>query len=265
MGRPLAFSTLGCPGASIDEIRALAGDSGWQALELRVSDEEYIRLGLDPAERAAVRRAFQDAGVRVVCLASYVRVGQPDITDQDCVEDLVRHLELASDLGATGIRVFSGAQEVTPEADARMGRRMLAVADRFAEADVSLLLETHDSHRAGRDVARVVAGVGHPAVGALWDVLHTWLAGETAAESGRELAPWLRHVQIKNVASRADLTPVGLGAGVIPLADVLTVLDSLGYQGFLSLEWEKRWHPAAGPLPDALAEARAWLESRTID
>lgn len=265
MGRSLAFSTLGCPGATIAEIRALALGSGWTTLELRVSDEEHVRIGLTPAQRAGVRQSFRDAGLRIACLASYVRVGQADSTDQECVDDLLRHLELAADLGAGGIRVFPGAVAASPEADTLMSRRMSAVAQRFADAGVGLLLETHDSHRAGRDVARVLAAVGHPAVGALWDILHTWLAGESAAETGRELGPWLRYVQIKNVAGRTDLAPVGLGAGVIPVADVLAVLDSLGYRGWLSLEWEKRWYPSADPLPMALAEAGAWLRSRDTD
>lgn len=258
MARELAFSTLGCPGASVDEICRIANDSGWNTLELRVSDDESIRIGLDGAARAAASSAFRSAGLRIFCLASYVRVGKPDITDRECADDLVRHLELAGDLGATAVRVFPGAGEST-DADARMSRRMAAVADRFASAGVQLLLETHDSHRAGAAVARVLARVDHPAVGAVWDILRTWLAGETPAESGRQLAPWLRHVQVKDVAGAEDRTPIGLGDGRLPLVDLLATLDSLGYQGCLSLEWERRWHPLAAPLPAALGQAGAWL------
>ena len=36
-------------------------------------------------------------------------------------------------------------------------------------------------------------------------------------------------------------------------------LDSLGYQGCLSLEWERRWHSHAAPLPGALVQTGAWL------
>jgi sugar phosphate isomerase/epimerase len=263
MDRQFAFSTLGCPGASIDEICRIARDSGWNALELRVSDDESIRTGLDGNAREAARSALRSAGLRIFCLASYVRVGKPDITDQDCADDLLRHLDLACDLGAEAVRVFAAAGESTDAADARMSRRMSAVAERFASAGVLLLLETHDSHRAAAAVARVLERVDHPAVGAVWDILHTWLAGETPAESGRKLAPWLRHVQMKDVASAEDLTPVGLGVGVLPLVDLLAVLDSLGYQGCLSLEWERRWHPRADPLPVALVQAGAWLASHT--
>jgi sugar phosphate isomerase/epimerase len=263
VSRPLAFSTLGCPGASIDEICALANRTGWPGVELRVSDEEAVRLSLDTQQRNEVRRGFEAAGVRIVCLASYVRLGKPDITDDECLADLLGHLALAADLGADSVRVFPAAGEASDEADARMVRRLSLVADGFAAANVALLLETHDSHRGGEDVSRVLAQVDHPAVQAIWDILHTWLAGETPEFSGRCLAPWLHHVQLKNVAGAADLTPVRLSVGVLPVAEVITVLDALDYRGWLSLEWERRWHPAAEPLPVALADALAWLASRT--
>ena len=257
--RPLAFSTLGCPGASVGEICALAEHSGWRGVELRVSDEESVHIGLDAAGRESVRSAFEVARVPIVCLASYVRVGKPDLTDEDCVADLLAHLQLARDLGAAGVRVFPGAGESTADADARMVRRLTMAADAFSEAEVALLVETHDSHRAARDLARVLEQVDHPAVAAVWDILHTWLAGETPEFSCLRLASWLHHVQLKNVASRTDLTPSLLSTGILPVSDVLMALDSIGCQGWLSLEWERRWHPAAVPLPVALADARNWL------
>ncbi len=263
MSRAFAFSTLGCPGASIDEIVGIARDSGCSAVELRVSDEEHVRIGLTATQRAAVRSALAGAGIDIVCLAGYVRAGGAEITDRECADALLRHLELAADLGADGIRVFPGATDST--ADEPMCHRLSAVADRYADADVALLLETHDSHRAGRDAARVLGRVAHPAVGAVWDVLHTWLAGESPIESGRALAPYLRHVQVKDVASTADLTPVGLGRGVLPLRGVLAALDGLDYRGPVSLEWERRWYPHADPLGVALTAAREWLSSTGTD
>ncbi|HEY2696471.1 MAG TPA: sugar phosphate isomerase/epimerase family protein [Pseudonocardiaceae bacterium] len=261
LSRPLAFSTLGCPGAPVEEICALAEHSGWRGVELRVSDEEDVHIGLDAARRELTRSVFELACVPVVCLASYVRLGKSDITDDDCAGDMLAHLQLARDLGAAGVRVFPGAGESTVEADARMVRRLLMVADAFADAEVALLLETHDSHRGAGDVARVLEQVDHPAVAAIWDILHTWLAGEAPDFSCQRLASRLHHVQLKNVASRTDLTPTRLSTGILPVSEVLTALDSIGYQGWLSLEWERRWHPAAEPLPVALDDARAWLES----
>jgi len=49
--------------------------------------------------------------------------------------------------------------------------------------------------------------------------------------------------------SREDFTArlgyryVKIGKGEIPLRDALTLVQRNGYDGWLTLEWEKRWHP----------------------
>jgi sugar phosphate isomerase/epimerase len=59
-------------------------------------------------------------------------------------------------------------------------------------------------------------------------------------------------VQLKDVPSADDTSPVAPGDGVLPLADVLAELRARGYSGWISLEWERAWHPDAAPLADVL-------------
>ena len=90
-------------------------------------------------------------------------------------------------------------------------------------------------------------------------MLHPWRVGEALTISAAALHPYLAHVQVKDVASPEDRTPLPLGAGSVPLGDVLALLRRQDYDGWLSLEWESKWHPAAGPLPAALDTSRAHL------
>ena len=247
----LAFSTLGCSGRPLREVAALARSSGWTGLELRAAPDEPVHTGLTAAQRAAALAELD--GVPVLCIASYVRVAAEG---DSCVADAVAHAQLASDLGASAVRVFPGASAAL--ADTAAVRHLAAIADRLPDG-IEIWLETHDSHPRGVDVARVLGAVGHPRIRAIWDVLHPWLAGEPLTVTAAALHPYLAHVQVKDVASRDDRTPLPLGAGAIPLGDVLTLLQRQDYDGWLSLEWESKWHPAAGPLPEALAASRAHL------
>ncbi|MEU1025380.1 TIM barrel protein, partial [Streptomyces sp. NPDC005904] len=128
-----------------------------------------------------------------------------------------------------------------------------------ADAGVRILVETHDSHRTGADVTRVVGTVGHRQVGALWDVLHTWLGGESPTDTFAALSPYLGYVQVKDVSSADDTTPLALGTGTLPLAECLEVLSSEGWEGWLCWEYEKRWYEDAAPLAPALAPGREYL------
>ncbi|MEU1281811.1 sugar phosphate isomerase/epimerase family protein [Streptomyces sp. NPDC005805] len=252
----LAFSTLGVPGMPVAEVAALAAASGYQGVELRTHPEEPVHLDLTAAERHSVAREFAQAGVEVLALAGYTRVAEPG-EDGPVLAELDRLIRLAADLGAPYVRVFPGGQDADPaEADAAAARRLGAAAETGAGLGVTVLLETHDSHRTAADVSRIVGTVGHKHAGAVWDVLHTWLGGEDPAVSYASLAPYLGYVQVKDVASRSDLTPLPLGAGVLPLAETLSPTDPAGW---VCWEYEKRWYEDAADLPDLLATGREHL------
>ncbi|PCG86540.1 xylose isomerase [Streptomyces sp. WZ.A104] len=252
----LAFSTLGVPGTPLAEVVRLASGHGYQGVELRVHPEEPVHLGLSPLERADVVEVFKAAGVEILALAGYVRVAAEG-DDGPVLAELAELVRLARDLGAPYVRVFPGGGDQDREAaDATAARRLGAAAPYAADLGVNVLLETHDSHRAAVAAARVVAAVGHPRIGAVWDVLHTWLAGEEPAASHAVLAPHLGYVQVKDVASARDLTPLVPGAGALPLA---ACLDGLAPDAWVCWEYEKRWHPEAEGLPGLLDAGRDHL------
>ncbi|WP_405936813.1 sugar phosphate isomerase/epimerase [Streptomyces sp. NBC_00726] len=252
----LAFSTLGVPGLPIAEVVRLAAGNGYQGVELRAHPEEPVHLGLGASERAAARGVFERGGVEVLGIAGYAMVAAEG-DDRPVLAELAALAGLARDLGAPSVRVFPGGGDRDPvEADAAAARRLGAAAPYAAGLGVRLLLETHDSHRAGADVARVAGAVGHRSVGALWDVMHTWLAGEEPVASHAVLAPHLGYVQVKDIASADDTTPLALGAGVLPLR---ACLDTLEPDGWVCWEYEKRWYPEAAELPGLLGAGREHL------
>jgi sugar phosphate isomerase/epimerase len=206
--------------------------------------------------RADVADQFHTAGVEVAGIASYAKVAAPG-ADEPVLADLRAHVDLAADLGSSYVRVFPGGEG--PEGDVVAARRLAAAAEHAADRGVRVLLETHDSHRTGADVARVLGLVGHHNAGALWDVMHTWLGGEQPALSYKALAPYLGYVQVKDIASAEDTTPLPLGAGALPLADTVEVLSRAGWDGWLCWEYEKRWYPQARELPELLGPGREYL------
>ncbi|MEV8566837.1 sugar phosphate isomerase/epimerase family protein [Streptomyces sp. NPDC051322] len=253
-----AFSTLGVPGITIQDAVRLAADTGYQGVELRAHPEEALHPGSGLRERQAAAEEFARGGVEILGVAGYARVAAPG-DDKEIEGEIAELVFLAADLGAPFVRVFPGAgDQDRAEADAAAARRLGVAAELAADKGVRILLETHDSHRTGADAARILGPVGHRNVGALWDVMHTWLGGETPAASHAVLAPHLGYAQVKDIASADDTTPIALGAGVLPLAECVRLLDSS--DGWLCWEYEKRWYPQAAELPGQLAQGREFLE-----
>ncbi|MCF2536955.1 sugar phosphate isomerase/epimerase family protein [Streptomyces nigra] len=256
----LAFSTLGVPGLPLPDVLRLASAHGYHGVELRAHPEEPVHPGLGPGERADVAAEFKAAGVEPLGVAGYTRIAAPG-DDGPVIEEVRTLVDLAHDIGAPYVRIFPGADpEQTSEAtDAIAARRLGTAAEYAADMGVGVLLETHDSHRAAADAMRVLGLVGHRNVGALWDVMHTWLAGEQPAESYAALAPHLGYVQVKDIAGADDTTPLPLGAGVLPLAECVEVLSRHGWDGWLCWEYEKRWYEDAAPLEGLLDGGREHL------
>ncbi|WP_171113947.1 MULTISPECIES: sugar phosphate isomerase/epimerase family protein [Streptomyces] len=256
----LAFSTLGVPGLPLPDVLRLATEHGYHGVELRAHPEEPVHPGIGAAERAEAAAKFKESGVELLGVAGYARVAAPG-DDEPVLTELRALLDLARDLGAPYVRVFPGgtAEQSPEEADATAARRLGTAAEYAGEAGVRILLETHDSHRTGADAIRILGLVGHRQVGALWDVMHTWLGGEQPQETYAALSPYLGYVQVKDIASADDTTPLPLGAGVLPLAETVELLSRHGWDGWLCWEYEKRWYEAAAPLPGLLGAGRDHL------
>ncbi|MFI9149811.1 sugar phosphate isomerase/epimerase family protein [Streptomyces sp. NPDC053367] len=250
----LAFSTLGVPGMPLPDVLRLASDHGFHGVELRAHPEEPVHPGLGRPERAQAAALFKEAGVELLAAAGYTRVAAPG-PDEPVIDELRELVDLAHDLGAPYVRVFPGADAGQPDedADAAAARRLGTAAEHAADLGVRILLETHDSHRTGAAALRVLGLVGHRHVGALWDVMHTWLGGEQPSETYAALGPYLGYVQVKDIASAEDTTPLTLGAGVLPVTECVEVLSRHGWDGWLCWEYEKRWYEGVRPLPQLLA------------
>ncbi|RLL66937.1 sugar phosphate isomerase/epimerase family protein [Streptomyces sp. Z26] len=255
----LAFSTLGVPGMSIPEVARLASENGFHGVELRAHPEEPVHPGLSLNERVELVEEFKAADVSILTVAGYAKVAAPG-DDEPVLAEIRALLELARDIGARYVRVFPGGGEgSTARADARAVRRLSAAAALAAGMGPRVLLETHDSHPTGGDVARLLDSVGVGPVGALWDVMHTWRGEEDPAESLRHLAPHLGYVQVKDIAAAEKTAPLPPGAGVLPLAEVVELLSRSGWDGWLCWEYEKRWYPEAPELPALLPSVREHL------
>ncbi|HMO58054.1 MAG TPA: sugar phosphate isomerase/epimerase [Roseiflexaceae bacterium] len=264
----LAYTTLACPEWTLEQVIDAAQQNGYEGLELRLLDGNVIGPDLPTAERRRVRNALAAAGLPVICLDTSVRIAQPDAAARAAqIADARALLELAAEWGAPLIRVFAGPPAGTAETEAlaAAAATLAPIAAYGQTLGVAVALETHDAFCHSTAVAQVLDAV--PAAGALWDLLHPYRVGETTAETLGRLQGRVLHVHIKDGkppadgGSNWDLTL--LGEGRVPTRDILAALHAAGYNGWIAVEWEKKWHPElAAPeiaLPQHAAVLRRYL------
>jgi sugar phosphate isomerase/epimerase len=265
----IAFSTLACPQWSIETIIEKAVQFGYDGVELRLLDGDVI----DP-----VRDAEKVSDAVALCLLQNLTVCALDTSctlnqsdDQERtrqVETLRTWIELARRVHVPIVRVFGGQGQ--PGSDAQQQDEWVAAALREvaaqAEQDgVIITLETHDAYASARRVASVLRAVPSPAIAALWDSHHPFRVGESAAEVIQLLDDRIAHVHVKDAVRVSPNSPdwqlVLLGEGEVPVREQIQSLQQHQYAGYISVEWEKKWHSELADPDIALPEHIAWLKS----
>ncbi len=250
------FSTLGCVDYTLDEILALAARFGIPALELRgmegaVKPEQIPALSPDRIAGTAAKIA---AAVRPVVYGSSIHLTDA-ARDEAKLTAGLGEIDVAAALGFPNVRVFGnrfldGDETASVEAAADTLHRLCAYA---APKCITVLLEVHgDFIRAETFAALFARMAGVTNFGLIWDVAHSDAPyGDGWLPFWRTIAPYTRHIHIKD-HRRSPKQLTLPGEGEIPLVPILRQLCADGFDGCVSLEWERKWHPELPPIEEAL-------------
>jgi sugar phosphate isomerase/epimerase len=159
-----------------------------------------------------------------------------------------RHAELAVELGASLIRVFPDKiQPGSSRAETRdhIVESLLQIAERLP-FEVDVALETHGDFAQAESAIEIARLVSHPQVTLVWDVANSLSAGDSIEGAGQTLWPYLSHIHLRDarpVSTSEHWLPVLAGTGNVSFARTLVAIEKLNYDGYVSFEWEKYWHP----------------------
>jgi sugar phosphate isomerase/epimerase len=264
----ICYSNLACPEWTFEQTAEAVSSYGFDGLEIRLFDGEVVTPAISSSARRRAEIALCDTRVEVAALGTSLRL----VTDshRSFLADLAAMAEIAEQWGAPLLRVFGGKlpQEPRDRADALRGAGDLLVeaAEIAGQHRARVALETHDDFSSARTVATVLERAGGRA-GAVYDSHHPHRMGETPAQVLELLGRRVWHVQVKDAVrlegdDNWELVP--LGEGEVPVREMLSLLPSVRYDGWVSLEFEKKWHPELAPPEESLEPQavllRQWLE-----
>jgi sugar phosphate isomerase/epimerase len=261
----IAFSTLAFPDSTLEQAVVLGSSLGYEGVELRAIDGKLFDSSLTTLDRARVKQTVTAARLPIVSVGSSVV-----LTKEEPGPELHRMLELTHEWESPFIRVYGGPLSEDPagrqkqmESAAKVLEDAIPVAERLG---IVMLLETHDSFSASKVAEELLSKVPSKWVGAIWDTHHPHRMGETPAEVYKNIGDRTLHVHIKDAvrseAHKGGWKLVPLGEGEVPVREAIRLLVSAGYRGYLSVEWEKYWHPeieaAEIALPHELKVLQEW-------
>jgi fatty-acyl-CoA synthase len=249
----LSFSTLGCPNWDLNHVIKNAKNYGFYGVEIRgIKDQlDVSKLPEFTNRSRETRDKFSNAEIELICFSSSIRMAEPDHAKRnDHIEELKRYVELCYNFGTPFIRIFGGEvgeqswEEAIDEA-AETLKKMIEIVKDF---NAKIVIETHDDWMAAEHFKALMEKVNSDKVGVLWDVNHPFMfIGEDPAETWEKAGKWIYHTHWKDSRIAIDTVmgfePCLMGEGDLPHGQIFGVLKKGEYDGYLSLEWEKRWHP----------------------
>lgn len=267
----LSFTTLGCPKWDLQTICTNAKQYGFDGIDFRGLLETLDVTTLPEFTRgiAGTRKMIADAGLEVSGLSTSISICNAG-NRREYMEEARRTIAVALDLSSVNVRVFGGGdlKTTSKEEAAKVGRECLREILRLDGAQfLNWNLETHDNWTSGKDVAFLLEGIDHPSVGVLWDLGHPpRMSGEQPAETYAAIGKRVKYTHVKDAvkdpthphAASDGWRYVSPGEGEIPLEESVKILKQGGYDGYLTLEHEKRWHQDLPEPEEAFPKYVQW-------
>ncbi len=250
----LAFSTLGCPDFSWNDIYSMAKDIGFDGIEIRGLGNEIFAVKAQPFTEAQLPQTVKklsELRLEIPCLSSGCCLKYAENADKNH-EEIMNYIMLASKLGTPYIRILADA-EPGPTGDVDDNVVLAALQKLIPAAEehgVTLLVETNGVYSDTERLCKLLNEISSDSVAALWDLHHPYrFAGEKPEKTVQNLGAYIKYVHIKD-SIMEDGKPKYrmMGEGDLPIDDMMRALRSINYEGYISLEWVKRW---AADLDDA--------------
>ena len=232
----LSFSTRGWKDLSWSEALAYAEEMRFSAIELYdVLKHSFLTDKQGPFHKYAVGstvRALREKHLRIACISTSCDISDGREETLKLAEDTIR-LSAEVKCPYVCIRADRDDKDLVRAAVRRL-------IDTAKEQRVTVLVKTCGIFADTGRLRELMNYFASDELAALWDIHNTCrVQGEKPSESISNLGAYVKHVQLR------DSNDLGgyelIGEGTIPVDDVMRALNSVDYNGFLSLVWKPEW------------------------
>lgn len=289
---------MGTPEYLLDEAIKLFSKIGFDGIEIIVQTDGYpcaIPFDATNDQVAEVKKMAENAGLAIAGLTPYLHLFNSldeAARIKEC-DDLKRIIDMANMLDVKNIRIYGG-KLVDGEEDpdgrklSQLVKSMRECGDYCSQYGIRLCMENHfgTMTATAAQTAKIVKLINHPNVGILYDQANiAFLPAEEYDEAIELQKDKIFFVHCKDFVYRAgkptkarfrqvatvdeDERTVNSripGQGILDWPSIFKRLKEIGYDGWVSVEYERRWQTLDLPeasigMPQALNYIRSIIEA----
>ena len=255
------------PELSWDERLAAAGEAGYDFIDISIdeTDERLARLDWTGSEKAALRRAIANTGVRIstMCLSAHRKfpLGSHDpAVRRQGQEIMYKAIEFAVDIGLRVVQVmaYDVFYETSDEETRANFMEGLELGTRMAaQAGMMLGLENLDTpfvENASQGLA-IIDEINSPWLHLYLDMGNLAAAGYSPPHELRLTKDKLLGIHVKDAAPKV-IRGIPFGEGIVPFRETFRALADIGFCGMLGVEMWGYMHTDQDPIEHAAAAKR---------
>ena len=262
-----SFTNLGCPDWNLEETAKKAAEYGYDGVELRShGDNPYLYPNPPLSRRHSIRDIFEKHKINICCVSAYSQFASSDekILEQNR-QILIDDIILARDLNAPLVRSFLGQNPGFTNAQIiEYAAPYLNYCADFADLlGIKVVFETHDVWCGAELMKLAFSKITSKGAAILWDVGNNHSAGESLKGFFDATGHKCAHIHLKDFHRDAGgkIKYCLTGRGEVPVKECIELLRESDYQGYVTFEWEKRWHPDIEEPEAALPQFIEYVKS----
>ena len=214
----------------IETIIKNCTEAAFQSVELRTTHAHGVEVTLTPAQRAEVKKRFEDSPLETISLASAFQYHYADPGElRKSIEGTKEYILLARDVGATGIRVFPNAfpegvdKEKTME---QIGKALAEVSNYASDYNVEIRVCVHGQGTSSVPVIKKIIDYSKsPNVFVNWNCDPTDPEGEGLVYNFNSIKDRIKGVHMHDLHDPA-----------YPYRHFFKLLSEMGYKGYCNAE-----------------------------
>lgn len=248
----LCFSTLGCYDKEFDFILNLAKNNYISALEIRGINNEMSNDKIAEFQDANINNTiqqFKTNNIVPLILGTSCKFHKDDNREL-MIEKSYKEMQIAKKLGFKSIRVFGDKIENDDTVD-KVANALNTITNYAHDIGIKVYLEVHGDFNTIEVLERVLNKIEQKdSFSLIWDIYHTHSKyGKNWKEFYLKMKPYITHVHIKDTVGKDLCLP---GKGELEIISIMKYMLEDGYNGYFSLEWEKKWFPELDEFEVAL-------------
>lgn len=246
---------MATPGLDIPAQVLVAREYGFHGIDFRVGEPGKGEIPEDISAQKAleIKEILGDLEIPgLLCYNKNIHAGK-----EEMVSSLLRCMKSAKLLNCPMIRVFSG--KIQTEEELQLLAQVLADVVEKDQSTVKMGLQVHKNN--GITVAQGLAVcrlVQDSRVGLILSPDQSYLAQEAWETLIPDVAKRVFQIYVADLDEDGDFCLIG--KGILDYATWLAQLSQNGFEGYVTLKWEKCWIPQLPDYPEAFQSFMTYMK-----